>query len=354
MEGNVSHIIGASDGMNNRYTVLRDQNTMTNKADQADDYAHNKPKTIKKKHVIDKPTPTQRTTKGLKIGHLNIRSLPNKIDEVRIIMNEHHFDILAISETWLSDDIPSETVHISGYHLYRNDRRSHGGGVLLYIKDTIQHTYCPGLHQSSDTEIVWAKINNGSSYPFYIACVYNTSPDNEKYYKAMLNNFENVLKKNKEIVIVGDLNINYDLDEKKYNNQAHYIEMLLNCRQLILEPTRVTLNTSSIIDHIYTTMPNNHVQSGVLKYTVSDHYLVYTILSFKKDTTPGKILHKKSYDKMDTGAFLNELMLSQLYNIVSLSDNVQDAWVKWSDQFNSIVNRHVSTKQIRVKNTPNP
>ena len=101
-------------------------------------------------------------------------------------------------------------------------------------------------------------------------------------------------------------------------------------------------------------MPNNHVQSGVLKYTVSDHYLVYTILSFKKDTTPGKILHKKSYDKMDTGAFLNELMLSQLYNIVSLSDNVQDAWVKWSDQFNSIVNRHVSTKQIRVKNRPNP
>ena len=195
-------------------------------------------------------------------------------------MNEHHFDILAISETWLSDDIPIETVHISGYHLYRNDRRSHGGGVLLYIKDTIQHTYCPELHQSSDTEIVWAKINNGSSYPFYIACVYNPSPDNEKYYKAMLNNFQNVLKKNKEIVRVGDLNINYDLDEKKYNNQAHYIEMLLNCRQLILEPTRATLNTSSIIHHIYTTMPNNHVQSGVLKYTVSDHYLVYTILSF--------------------------------------------------------------------------
>ena len=121
------------------------------------------------------------------------------------------------------------------------------------------------------------------------------------------------------------------------------------CRQLILERTRVTLNTSSIIDHIYTTMPDTHVQSGVLKYTVSDHYIVYTILNFKKDTTPVKILHKKSYAKMDTGAFLNELMLSQVYNIVSLSDNVQDAWVKWSDQLNSIVNRHVSTKQIRVK-----
>ena len=44
---------------------------------------------------------------------------------------------------------------------------------------------------------------------------------------------------------------------------------------------------------------------------------------------------------MDAGAFLNELMLSQLYNIFPLSANVEDAWVKWSDQFNSVVNRHV-------------
>ena len=93
MEGNVRHKIGAFDGMNNIYTVLHDQNTTTYNADRADDFVHNKPETIKKKHVIDTPTPTRKTTKGLKIGHLDIRSLPNKIDEVRIIMNEQHFDI---------------------------------------------------------------------------------------------------------------------------------------------------------------------------------------------------------------------------------------------------------------------
>ena len=46
LEGNVSHKIGASDGMNNRYTVLHNQNTMTNNVDHADNYTHNKPKTI--------------------------------------------------------------------------------------------------------------------------------------------------------------------------------------------------------------------------------------------------------------------------------------------------------------------
>ena len=38
----------------------------------------------------------------------------------------------------------------------------------------------------------------------------------------MLNNFGTALKENKETDIVGDLSINYDLDEKKYNNQAFY------------------------------------------------------------------------------------------------------------------------------------
>ena len=63
------------------------------------------------------------------------------------------------------------------------------------------------------------------------------------------------------------------------------------------------MNTSSIIDHIYTRMPNNHVQSDVqsdvLQYTVSGHYVVFIILSLKKNTTPGKILHRRSYDKLD-------------------------------------------------------
>ena len=39
-------------------------------------------------------------------------------------------------------------------------------------------------------------------------------------------------------------------------------------------------------------------------------------------------------------------MINWMRNIATLSDNVQDAWVKWSDQFNYVVNRHVSTKKI--------
>ena len=57
--------------------------------------------------------------------------------------------------------------------------------------------------------MVWVRIDNKSSPSFHVLCVYNPKADDDNYYQCMLNNFENVLTKNKEIVILGDLNINY-------------------------------------------------------------------------------------------------------------------------------------------------
>ena len=201
---------------------------------------------IKMKHCNTKTEIYNRKqNKGVTIGHLNIRSLLKKIDESKILLHQNSFDIPAISETWLSDKIPNELVNIPGFNVYRKDRPSHGGGVLLYIKETLPHTYCPDLTNFNNTEVVWVRIDNKSSPSFYVSCVYNPKADDENYYQCMLNNFENVLAKNKEIVILGDLNINYILDENLCEKQAHFIETLLCCKQLIVEPTRVTQSSLS-------------------------------------------------------------------------------------------------------------
>ena len=59
-------------------------------------------------------------------------------------------------------------------------------------------------------------------------------------------------------------------------NLKHMLDLceLFSFKQLIEEPTRVTLNTSSIIDHIATTRARNIVKSGVYEVSLSDHYMV--------------------------------------------------------------------------------
>ena len=54
-------------------------------------------------------------------------------------------------------------------------------------------------------------------------------------------------------------------------NPAHLIELILNCSQLITEPNRQTLNTSTTLYLIFTPTPQLHRSSGVIECSISDH-----------------------------------------------------------------------------------
>jgi hypothetical protein len=51
-------------------------------------------------------------------------------------------------------------------------------------------------------------------------------------------------------------------------------------KQLIQEPTRVTRNTKSLHDHLFTNKPENIILTGVSKIAISDHYLIYGLRKF--------------------------------------------------------------------------
>ena len=95
----------------------------------------------------------------------------------------------------------------------------------------------------------------------------------------MVDTIEKAHNTDKHIVILGDMNYNYVFDETMSENPIRLLENMLILKQLIdgLDaPTRVTENSSSLIDIILTNKPNRHVVSRVYKSSISDHYLVHT------------------------------------------------------------------------------
>ena len=79
---------------------------------------------------------------------------------------------------------------------------------------------------------------------------------------------ETVMDGSYELIMLGDLNL------QSHDSKVKYMCELYCLDQLISEPTRVTNKTSSCIDHIYTSMPDEHRKSGVIKKTCSDHYII--------------------------------------------------------------------------------
>ncbi|KAK7877748.1 hypothetical protein WMY93_030562 [Mugilogobius chulae] len=77
--------------------------------------------------------------KGLFGGHLNIRSLVSKADQLKHLLTNSNLDFLCISETWLRPSTPEHVFTVPGYQCFRRDRpEGKGGGVLLYIKDAFK------------------------------------------------------------------------------------------------------------------------------------------------------------------------------------------------------------------------
>ena len=109
--------------------------------------------------------------KGFKMAMLNITSLPKHIDEICVLLASKKFDIFALNETRLDHSISDDLVSIPNYDIIRNDRNRNGGGVCIYIRNSISsrnlsHT----IPDSLEAPVV--EIHNPNSRPFTASTIY--------------------------------------------------------------------------------------------------------------------------------------------------------------------------------------
>ena len=109
--------------------------------------------------------------RGFKIAFLNIASLPKHIDELRLNMQHQYLDILVLNETRLDETISNSEISIDKYTLVRNDRTRHGGGVAMYIGNSINFNLRNDLHDEA-LEFLCVEISKPKVKPFLISTWY--------------------------------------------------------------------------------------------------------------------------------------------------------------------------------------
>ena len=232
------------------------------------------------------------------------------IDELRILMNNKEIHVLAINETRLDNSIPIPLITVQGYTWIYKHRNRFGGGIGFYIKDSINYRIRSDLNDP-DIEILTIEIVTKNVKPFFITTWYRPPSDSiDSLYK-----FENCLQlidqSDKESIIIGDMN--YDFLPTEISSQAlefKFITRLYQYEQLINEPTRVTENSRTLIDHFYTTNPNDITLCGVSTVCISDHYLIYGIRKSKIVKERGKVIEYRDYKNFDERVFLSDLQIS--------------------------------------------
>ena len=115
------------------------------------------------------------------IIHFNCRSLPSNYNKLKdsITALDFQFDVIALSETWLIDN-DSDCFNIDGYKMFTCSRTNKsGGGVALYINDSLQYKYLPDMSKCLDNcaEVVSLeithKIGKKSINMLHLSCTKN-------------------------------------------------------------------------------------------------------------------------------------------------------------------------------------
>ena len=103
------------------------------------------------------------------IIHLNVRSIRNKIDSLNAIVSD--FDIACFTETHLDHKISDNDILLDGFDtIFRKDRNSYGGGVIIYTSNNIRSRRRIDL-EPGNTECIWIEIDNLTSR-LLLCCVY--------------------------------------------------------------------------------------------------------------------------------------------------------------------------------------
>ena len=214
--------------------------------------------------------------RGLHLIHLNINSLLSKIDELREIARTTRATVIGITESKLDGSVLDGEINIDGYELVRSDRNRHGGGVACYIRSDISFNVRGDF--SSEIENIFFDILLPKTKPILIGILYRP-PEQSKFLDNLSTSISQTCSFNEqEVYILGDLNINFINTQKHTpNGIKRYKEFcsLHGIEQLLTLPTRITKNSSSLLDHVLTNSADRISQFGIVNVGLSDHQLIY-------------------------------------------------------------------------------
>ncbi|XP_078688663.1 uncharacterized protein LOC144920377 isoform X2 [Branchiostoma floridae x Branchiostoma belcheri] len=196
-------------------------------------------------------------------------------------------DIICLTETWLSENVPSSQVQLESFNMFRKDRSGRRvcedgssatsnaphGGVAVYVRDVYRCSEIP-IPDDIGLECVVMQVS-AEGMDHLIVAIYR-APNVHK--DLFISSLEKLLQhltavERNNTVIVGDFNEN--LLSSEDNKKIQSFLMRNGYEQLIEAPTTMK---GTLIDHVYMSALSDVVNHGVIQTFYSYHDAVYCVL----------------------------------------------------------------------------
>ena len=269
------------------------------------------------------------------------------------------FSIIGIIETKFSKNItPSINFSLPNYSIEHTPAESSAGGALIYIADYLTYKQRKDLtkqtYKSKELESIFIEIMYKKKKNVIVGCLYkhpfmSIDEFNDEFLLPLL---EQASKENKQLILLGDFNINL-LKSETENSVSNFLDILGSFSMLpqIIFPTRITNTSKTLIDNIFTDSSNFQISSGNLTYHISDHLPQFSI--FKNMNINSNLKHnnfKRNWSSFDQEKFILDFFEINWKDKLNLNErNIDLSFDNFYKIINNLLDTHIPLKKLTKK-----
>jgi len=285
---------------------------------------------------------------SLQCIYFNARSIVHKMECLLATVESTKPDIVGISETWTTEEISDAELGIAGYDLYRKDRGSHGGGVLMYVRSSLQSIdFYP---VSTFQEQVWCRIPGTNGKELLVGVCYR-SPSESVYGSKNHHDLRNLISevKAKQLLLMGDFNYpGIDWSAMLLNQSAtENCRLFLECLEdnFLIQHVRVPTRLDAVLDLVITNEPDMISEVTSLgQFGSSDHNILsWSTVAYTKDIQDTKLT--LDYKKGDYDGLRKEVRSLNWDDI--LQSSVSDGWIRFKDKLLELERKYIPVRSKR-------
>jgi hypothetical protein len=268
---------------------------------------------------------------------------------------------LAYLKTKLNSKTPLiANISLLGYTFISQPSNSFAGGVGFYIKEAVNYNIREDLRiVSQEMESLWIEIDNHKNKNIICGVIYrhpNSNLDSflEQFYSVL----DTITTESKLCIIMGDFNINL-LNFESHHITDDFVNTLSSFlfQPHILQPTRITNHSATLIDNIFFNSLEHSTISGNILSDLSDHLPNFLFIN-RLNIFPHKTKRfKRCYSELNQTALLAEVQSWNWNSIIPQTNDVNLIFSAFYTKITEAINNHIpliplSKKQVKLAAKP--
>ena len=261
------------------------------------------------------------------------------MDELRALVDLQQPHIVSIVESWLSGEISDNEIHLQGYQVLRLDRNRHGGGLLVFVHESLAPKVI--MAGPSNLELlIFSVTNHANTCKHHVGLYYHppsSSVENIECLHNCLQSLDPLYFSN--FVLVGDFNIDFYKHSHFLYSRLFSIIHSFSLHQVVDSHTHISpTDSASLIDlALVSNLPQLQECSIVPPLANYDHSGLFVSLKWRSAKRP-TTNNKRAIWKYAQADFTKACRLIEDTNWDALlGDDINDSLYNWQTKFMEII-----------------